>query len=109
MDINGPLKIGVIDAADTPGWELQVSFTEAFKAESLENQGKIFDSYVRELVDNINRLPEGDRNRDGMSIVYQLCSQMLPYIKDGQIALEETMQVEIAKTQAVSITDFLNG
>ncbi len=109
MDINGPLKIGVIDTADTPGWELQVTFTDEFKAASLENQGKIFESYVRELVDNINQLPEGDRDRDGMSIVFQLCSEMLTYIKDGQIALEETMQVEIAQTQAVSITDFLNG
>ena len=109
MDINGPLKIGVIDSPDTPGWELQVSFTDEFKHASLEDQGNIFQAYVRELVENINALPEGDRNRDGMAIVYQLCSQMLPYIQEGQVALEETMMVEIAQSQALSITDFLNG
>ncbi|WP_456406470.1 transcriptional regulator [Thiolapillus sp.] len=109
MDINGPLKIGVIDSPDTPGWELQIKFTDDFKSASLENQGKIFQAYIQELVDNINNLPEGDRNRDGMAIVYQFCSQMLPYIKDGQIALEETMTVEIGQSQAISITDFLNG
>ncbi|HID46245.1 MAG TPA: transcriptional regulator [Chromatiaceae bacterium] len=109
MDINGPLKIGVIDSPETPGWELQVSFTDEFKQAPLEVQGEIFQRYVQELVDNINALPEGDRNRDGMAIVYQLCSEMLPYIKEGQIALEETMNVEIARSQAVSITDFLHG
>lgn len=109
MDINGPLKIGVIDSPDTPGWELQVTFTDEFKNASLEEQGTVFQDYVKELVDNISALPEGDRNRDGMAIVYQLCSEMLPYIREGQIALEETMNVEIAQSQAVSITDFLNG
>jgi len=64
---------------------------------------------VQELAQGIQALPEGDRNRDGMAIVYQLCSQMLPYIREGQIALEETIMVEIGQSQAVSITDFLNG
>lgn len=109
MDIEGPLKIGIIDSPDTPGWELEVKFTDDFKRQALAEQGRIFEAYVHELVDNINNLAEGDRNRDGMAIVYQLCSEMLPYIKQGQIALEETMIVEIGQNQAVSITDFLNG
>ena len=109
MEINGPLKIGVIDAPDSPGWELQVTFTEEFKGASLEDQGQIFQAYVDELVQGIDALPEGDRNRDGMAIVYQLCSQMLPYIKEGQVALEESMTVEIGRNQAVSLTDFLNA
>ncbi|HIE54738.1 MAG TPA: transcriptional regulator [Chromatiaceae bacterium] len=109
MEINGPLKIGVIDSPDTPGWELQVTFTEEFKAADLAQQGRIFKDYVAELEQGIRNLPEGDRNRDGMAIVHQLCAQMLPYIEEGQIALEETIMVEIGKSQAVSITDFLNG
>ncbi|WP_293650511.1 transcriptional regulator [Thiolapillus sp.] len=109
MEINGPLKIGVIDAPESPGWELQVTFTDDFKSAGLEDQGRIFQDYVQELVTNINALPEGDRNRDGMAIVYQLCSEMLPYIREGQVALEETMIVEIGQSQAVSITDFLHG
>ncbi len=109
MEINGPLKIAVVDDPETQGWELVVSFTDEFKHQDLATQGHTFEAYVRELLDNINTLPEGDRNRDGMAIVYQLCSQILPYIKEGQIALEETMIVQIGQSQAVSITDFLNG
>ena len=55
---------------------------------------------MQELAQGIQALPEGDRNRDGMAIVYQLCSQMLPYIREGQIALEETIMVEIGQSQA---------
>ena len=109
MEINGPLKIGVIDSPETAGWELQVTFTDEFKSADLAGQARIFEDYVRELEQGMAALPEGDRNRDGMAIVYQLCSQMLPYIREGQIALEETIMVEIGRSQAVSITDFLNG
>lgn len=109
MDINGPLKIAVIDEPGTQGWQLVVSFTNEFKRAGLAAQGQQFENYLRELLDGINGLPEGDRNRDGMAIVYQLCAEMLPYIKEGQIALEESMVVEIGQTQAVSLTDFLNG
>lgn len=109
MEINGPLKIGVIDSPETDGWELQVTFTDEFKHAGLEEQGGAFEDYLRELEENIDALPEGDRDRDGMAIVYQLCSQLLPFIKEGQIALEETIVVEIGRSQAVSITDFLNG
>ncbi len=35
MEINGPLRIGVIDSPDMPGWELQVTFTDEFKAADL--------------------------------------------------------------------------
>ncbi len=109
MEINGPLKIAVIDEPDTQGWQLVVSFTDEFKRADLASQGRQFENYVRELVEGINTLPEGDRNRDGMAIVYQLCSEMLPYIREGQIALEESMVVEIGQTQAMSLTDFLHG
>ena len=110
MDINGPLKISVIDTtAEKPGWELLIQFRDDFKAADLDTQGRLFEDYIQELKHNIDSLPPGDRNRDGMAIVYQLCSQILPYIKEGQIALEETLMVEIGQSQATSITDFLNG
>jgi len=108
-EIDGPLKIMVAQEPGQAGWQLIVTFTDAFKSASLEEQGRRFADYQRELVEGIGRLPEGDRNRDGMAIVLQLVNEMLPYIREGQIALEETIVVQIAQSQAVSITDFLNG
>ncbi len=108
-EIDGPLKILVAQEPGQAGWQLIVTFTDAFKSASLEEQGRRFADYQRELVEGIGRLPEGDRNRDGMAIVLQLVSEMLPYIREGQIALEEPIVVQIGRSQAVSITDFLNG
>jgi len=109
MEIDGPLKIGVIDPPDTPGWELRVDFTDEFKGADLERQGRLFAEYIQRLEEGIERLPPGDRNRDGMAIVLQLCRELMPYIQEGQIALEETIAVQIGKSQAVSLTDLLDG
>ncbi len=108
-EITGPLRIAVVDDPASAGWQLLVNFTDDFKAASLEEQGRRFADYQRELMEGIARLPEGDRNRDGMAIVLQLVNEMLPYVREGQIALEETIVVQIAQSQAVSITDFLNA
>jgi len=108
-EIDGPLRIAVVNEPDSPGWQLLVTFTEAFKAAPLEAQGAQFEAYRRRLMEDIARLPEGDRNRDGMAIVLQLVNEMLPYIQEGQIALEETIVVQIGQAQALSITDFLDG
>jgi hypothetical protein len=109
MEINGPLKIAVVDEPDQPGWQLVVSFTDDFKSTGLEEQGRRFSAYRQELVEGIASLPPGDRNRDGMAIVLQLVSELLPHIQAGELALEEAIVVQIGQSQAVSITDFLNG
>ncbi|HHH12678.1 MAG TPA: transcriptional regulator [Thiolapillus brandeum] len=108
-EINGPLKIMVVNEPEAEGWQLLVRFTDEFKSASLEEQGETFARYRQELVAGIQQLSEGDRNRDGMAIVLQLVNELLPYIREGQIALEEAIVVQIGRPQAVSITDFLNG
>ena len=108
-EINGPLKIMVVNEPGAAGWQLLVSFTDEFKSASLEEQGETFTRYQRELVEGIQQLPEGDRNRDGMAIVLQLVNELLPYIREGQLALEEPIVVQIGQSQAVSISDFLDG
>jgi hypothetical protein len=109
MEINGPLKIAVVDEPDQPGWQLVVRFTDDFKSAGLEEQGRRFAAYRQELVEGIANLPPGDRNRDGMAIVLQLVSELLPHIQAGEIALEDAIVVQVGQSQAVSITDFLNG
>ncbi len=108
-EINGPLKIMVVNEPEAAGWQLLVSFTDEFKSASLEEQGETFARYQQELVEGIQQLPEGDRNRDGMAIVLQLVNELLPYIREGQLALEEPIVVQIGQSQAVSISDFLDG
>lgn len=108
MDIQGPIKIGVVNDPETMGWELQMKFSDGFKAAELAEQGKIFTTYLAELGQEIGSRDEADQDRAGMLIVQQIGEQLLPYIQAGEMALEETMIVEIAQSQAFSLTDLLN-
>lgn len=109
MDIKGPIKIGVLNDPETTGWELHLNFTDEFKSADLAQQGQIFAAYLNDLVLEINARAEDDRNRAGMIIVHQIGEQLLPYIQAGDMALEETMIVEIGREQAFSLTDLING
>ena len=109
MDIQGPIKIGVLNDPETTGWELQMNFTDDFKSADLEQQGQIFAAYLAELAQEINAREADDANRAGMLIVQQIGEQLLPHIQAGEIALEETMIVEIGREQAFSLTDLING
>jgi len=109
VDIQGPIKIGVVNDPETTGWELQMNFTDDFKSADLEQQGKVFAAYLADLAQEINGREADDANRAGMLIVQQIGEQLLPHIQAGEIALEETMIVEIGREQAFSLTDLING
>ena len=109
MEIQGPIKIGVLDNPETTGWELHLDFTDEFKKLDLTQQGQVFQGYISELAQEVTSRDEADRNRAGMLIVQQICEQLLPYIQAGEMALEETIMVEIAQSQAISLTALLNG
>ena len=109
VEIQGPIKIGVLNDPETAGWELQMNFTDDFKSADLEQQGQIFAAYLADLAREINGGDADDANRAGMLIVQQIGEQLLPHIQAGEIALEETMIVEIGREQAFSLTDLING
>lgn len=109
MDIEGPLKIGVLDNPETTGWELHLDFTDDFKALDLAAQGPVFQEYIFVLTREVAMREEGDRDRAGMLIVQQIGEQLLPHIHAGEIALQETIVVEIGQSQAISLTALLNG
>lgn len=109
MDIQGPIKIGVVDDPETSGWELHMNFTDDFKSADLAQQGQIFAAYLAELLQEISAREEGDGDRAGMLIVQQIGEQLLPHLQAGEIALEETLVVEIGREQAFSLSDLIHG
>ena len=86
-----------------------MNFTDDFKSADLAQQGQIFAAYLAGLLQEINTRGEDDGDRAGMLIVQQIGEQLLPYIQAGEMALEETMTVEIGREQAFSLTDLING
>ena len=99
MLIEGPMKISVADTADGQGRMLVIAFTPEFQALSVEQQGADFSAYLKKLVDGIASLAESDPNRQGMLIVQQIAEQLAPHIASGDLAVEETMTIQIGQDQ----------
>ena len=109
MDITGPLRIGVLQAEGPSGWELHFDFRDEFRALDLARQGEEFRRYLATLAADIAALPEGDRNRQGMLLVQQLAEQLREYVESGELALNETIKVQVEQGIAVSsLSELLN-
>ncbi len=108
MDIKGPLKVGVVEPSPEGNYELHIDFTEAFRAADLAVQDTQFRAYIAEL----GRALKGDidaRNAQGMLLVQQICEQLQPHIATGDIALGETLVIEVQRTPGVNLVDLLHG
>ena len=108
MDIKGPLKVGVVEPSPEGNYELHIDFTEAFRAADLTVQDTQFRAYIAEL----GRALKGDidaRNAQGMLLVQQICEQLQPHIATGDIALGETLVIEVQRTPGVNLVDLLHG
>jgi len=108
MDINGPMRIGVLQTDGAAGWELHFDFRGEFQALDLPQQAEDFRRYLTMLASEITSLPEDDRDRQGMLLVQQLSEQLLEYIASGELALNETIKVQVEQSAAVSsLSDLL--
>lgn len=94
MEINGPLKIGVIDT-DSGNRELHLGFTAEFRAMNATQQNVAFRRFIAELSQEITQLDEKDPNRQGMMTILQISEQLLPHIEANEIPLEETIVVDL--------------
>jgi hypothetical protein len=110
MLIEGPLKIGVLDRTDSPGRELHFTFTPEFRHLEPSAQGEEMRRYLTRLAEQIQSIAdESDPNRQGMLIVLQVAEQLLPHVEAGEMAMEETIVVEMGAEEAagISVIDLL--
>ena len=109
MEIDGPLKIGVVETPGQGGWELQIDFRPAFRELKGLEQSRAFRTYLSQLASNISALPQDDRNRQGMLLVQQIAEQLLPHVESGELALNETIVVEIAQAPVAALQDLIRS
>ena len=108
MDISGPLKIGVVEPSAQGNYELHIDFDEAFKAADLATQGEQFPAYLAELGAALARGDLDERNAQGILLVQQISEQLRPHIEAGEMAMGETLVVEVQRTPGVNLADLLN-
>jgi len=107
MEIRGPLKVGVVEPSPEGNYELHITFTDAFKATDLAQQGEQFRAYIAELAAAL----KGDldaRDAQGVMLIQQICEQLQPHIEAGEVALGETLVIEVQRTPGVNLADLLN-
>ena len=107
MDIDGPLKVGVVEPSPEGNYELHLTFTDEFKALDLQAQAAEMQVYLGRLSGDIAALAEDDPNRQGMLLVQQICEQLAAPVSSGDLALGETLVVEIQRTPGVNLMDLL--
>ena len=106
MDIKGPIKVGVVEPSAEGNYELHIDFIDNFKAAELAEQGEQFRAYVAEL----GAALKGDldaRDAQGMMLIQQICEQLQPHIEAGEVALGETLVIEVQRTPGVNLADLL--
>ncbi len=108
MDIAGPLKIGVVEPSPQGNYELHIDFDEAFKAADLATQGEQFRAYLAGLGVALAKGDLDDRNAQGVMLVQQICEQLQPHIEAGEVAMGETLVIEVQRTPGVNLADLIN-
>ncbi|GMR17762.1 MAG: hypothetical protein BMS9Abin33_0155 [Gammaproteobacteria bacterium] len=95
MDIEGPIRVGVVDKDDGTGRELHLDFSDNFRQLSDGQRISEFRSYINLLRNKSsgNSLDEADRQ--GMLLILQIAEQLLPHLETDQLPLEETIMIEI--------------
>lgn len=108
MEIDGPIRVGVVEPSPEGNYELHISFADDFQGLELAQQGPVFRSYLAELYEVVQKPDLDERTRQGMLLIQQVCEQLAEPVARGEIPLSETLVVEIQRTPGVNLTDFLS-
>lgn len=108
MDIEGPIKVGVVEPTPDGSYELHITFTDDFKRAELSAQGAAFRQYLADLDKALQQGGLDDRNAQGVLLIQQICEQLKPHIEGGELALGEALVIEVQRTPGVNLVDLLN-
>jgi len=108
MNIAGPLKVGVVEPTPQGNYQLHIDFNEDFKAADLDQQGEQFRSYLEDLGATLESGGLDGPNTQGVMLIQQICEQLRPHIEAGEVALGETLVIEVQRTPGVNLADLLN-
>jgi 1-aminocyclopropane-1-carboxylate deaminase/D-cysteine desulfhydrase-like pyridoxal-dependent ACC family enzyme len=111
MKIEGPLIVSVLDDDIQNKRTLEIDFTDQYKQLTTEQQTADMKKYIQQLFQNAEALPEKDSNRQGLLLIMQICEELLPFIQQQELDLDETITMELAAQTvspevSVSLADF---
>jgi len=107
MGIQGPVSIGMVEQDGGVSREIHIGFKPAFRGLSQEEQGSSFAAYVDDLARALTDPSTGEADCAGINLIHRICSELLPHIQAGEIALNENLVVEIGAGPAISLAELV--
>jgi hypothetical protein len=104
MLIDGPLKLQIMEN-DTER-ELHVTFKEHFQQLDLQNRIEKMQQHLEDLKTHYHASNDA-AEQQGMQMMIQVVSQLLPLMEAEKVACDETIILELGKTSP--ITDLINN
>jgi hypothetical protein len=89
------VKISVVDKDYSTDRELNLEFSDEFRALTVPEQQAAFGEYLDKLRRDAARFGADSADRQGMLAVLQIAEQLSPHIASGEIDLDETIVVEL--------------
>ena len=104
MLIDGPLKLQIMEN-DTER-ELHVTFKEEFQQLDLQSRVEQMQQHLNDLHTHYHASNDA-AEQQGMQMIIQVVSQLLPLIEAEKVACDETIILELGKKN--TITDLINN
>jgi|GEM_PF-3155339 len=99
MLIDGPLKLQIIEKDGNR--ELHITFNEDYQQLDLQNRAEQMKQHLNDLHAKYNASNDA-AEKQGMQMIIQVVSQILPLIESEKIATEETIILELGKTTPIN-------
>ena len=107
MVIQGPLTIRLLTQEGDLQRELHLAFTEEFIQKPVAIRAMDFNQYIHSLEQQAAQIQTDTPERQGILTILQICQELLPYIQQDEIPLEETIVVNIQAE--FGLTQFINA
>lgn len=95
MLIDGPFDLQIMESDDSR--ELHITYKDAYQALDLASRVQQMQQHLRDLQANYQASSD-PAEQQGMQMIMQVVSQILPYIEADEISLDEAIVLELEKT-----------
>ncbi|MBF0264711.1 MAG: hypothetical protein HQL46_05515 [Gammaproteobacteria bacterium] len=99
MLVEGPLKLQIIE--EDGKRELHITFQEDYQQLDLQNRVSQMRQHLTDLHNQYN-LSNDAAEQQGMQMIIQVVSQIIPLIESDQMATDETIILELGKTSSIN-------
>lgn len=99
MLIDGPFNLQIIEADGSR--ELHITYKEAYQALDINSRVQQMQQHLQDLQTSYQASSD-PAEQQGMQMLMQVISQILPYIASDEISLDEAIVLELEKTTAIS-------